>query len=141
MSTCAHCGFTAEEERANALTQPNPRRQVAKEPPFTADEHGAVTFLSGRLPWKHERLIECLLRGAGYPVFSQGILPLDFDLLEKSWEKWRGPVLLKCRVTPTSLPAILDEKRPLTSICIETSHYFLQHRREQFQYRPKTQEA
>ena len=33
---------------------------------FTADERGTVTILFGGLTWKHERLIEGLLAGAGY---------------------------------------------------------------------------
>ncbi len=37
-----------------------------REPPFTADERGSVTILFGGLTWKHERLIEGLLAGAGY---------------------------------------------------------------------------
>ena len=34
--------------------------------PFTVDERNTVTILFGGLTWKHERLIEGLLRGAGY---------------------------------------------------------------------------
>jgi predicted nucleotide-binding protein (sugar kinase/HSP70/actin superfamily) len=37
-----------------------------RELPFTADERGSVTILFGGLTWKHERLIEGLLAGAGY---------------------------------------------------------------------------
>ena len=37
-----------------------------QELPFTADERGSVTILFGGLTWKHERLIEGLLAGAGY---------------------------------------------------------------------------
>jgi predicted nucleotide-binding protein (sugar kinase/HSP70/actin superfamily) len=37
-----------------------------REYPFTAEERGAVTILFGGLTWKHERLIEGLLAGAGY---------------------------------------------------------------------------
>jgi predicted nucleotide-binding protein (sugar kinase/HSP70/actin superfamily) len=37
-----------------------------KELPFTAEERGSVTILFGGLTWKHERLIEGLLAGAGY---------------------------------------------------------------------------
>lgn len=37
-----------------------------KELPFTAEERHSVTILIGGLTWKHERLIEGLLRGAGY---------------------------------------------------------------------------
>jgi predicted nucleotide-binding protein (sugar kinase/HSP70/actin superfamily) len=33
---------------------------------FTAEERGSVTILFGGLTWKHERLIEGLLTGAGY---------------------------------------------------------------------------
>jgi predicted nucleotide-binding protein (sugar kinase/HSP70/actin superfamily) len=33
---------------------------------FTASERGTVTILFGGLTWKHEKLIEGLLRGAGY---------------------------------------------------------------------------
>jgi predicted nucleotide-binding protein (sugar kinase/HSP70/actin superfamily) len=34
--------------------------------PFAAEERGSVTILFGGLTWKHERLIEGLLAGAGY---------------------------------------------------------------------------
>lgn len=37
-----------------------------RELPFTADERDSVTILFGGLTWKHERLIEGLLAGAGY---------------------------------------------------------------------------
>ena len=37
-----------------------------KELPFTAGERDSVTILFGGLTWKHERLIEGLLAGAGY---------------------------------------------------------------------------
>jgi predicted nucleotide-binding protein (sugar kinase/HSP70/actin superfamily) len=37
-----------------------------QELPFTAEERGSVTILFGGLTWKHERLIEGLLAGAGY---------------------------------------------------------------------------
>ena len=37
-----------------------------REPSFTAEERGSVTILFGGLTWKHERLIEGLLAGAGY---------------------------------------------------------------------------
>jgi predicted nucleotide-binding protein (sugar kinase/HSP70/actin superfamily) len=37
-----------------------------REYPFTAEERGSVTILIGGLTWKHEQLIEGLLRGAGY---------------------------------------------------------------------------
>ena len=37
-----------------------------QELPFTAEERGSVTILFGGLTWKHERLIEGLLGGAGY---------------------------------------------------------------------------
>jgi len=37
-----------------------------QEAPFTAEERGTVTILFGGLTWKHERLIEGLLAGAGY---------------------------------------------------------------------------
>lgn len=36
------------------------------EPPFRASERDTVTILFAGLTWKHERLIEGLLRGAGY---------------------------------------------------------------------------
>ena len=36
------------------------------EPPFRAEERDTVTILFGGLTWKHERLIEGLLAGAGY---------------------------------------------------------------------------
>jgi predicted nucleotide-binding protein (sugar kinase/HSP70/actin superfamily) len=37
-----------------------------QELPFTAEERSSVTILFGGLTWKHERLIEGLLAGAGY---------------------------------------------------------------------------
>jgi predicted nucleotide-binding protein (sugar kinase/HSP70/actin superfamily) len=37
-----------------------------QELPFTAEERDSVTLLFGGLTWKHERLIEGLLAGAGY---------------------------------------------------------------------------
>jgi len=37
-----------------------------QELPFTAEERDSVTILFGGLTWKHERLIEGLLAGAGY---------------------------------------------------------------------------
>lgn len=37
-----------------------------RELPFTAEERGSVTILFGGLTWKHEKLIEGLLAGAGY---------------------------------------------------------------------------
>lgn len=37
-----------------------------QELPFTAGERDSVTILFGGLTWKHERLIEALLAGAGY---------------------------------------------------------------------------
>lgn len=45
-----------------------PLRRSLRPPefPFTAEERDRVTILFGGLTWKHERLIEGLLRGAGY---------------------------------------------------------------------------
>ncbi|MGC9292574.1 MAG: hypothetical protein ACP5EP_07590 [Acidobacteriaceae bacterium] len=45
---------------------PAMRPLLPAERPFTAEERSTVTVLFGGLTWKHERLIEGLLRGAGY---------------------------------------------------------------------------
>ncbi len=49
--------------RSSGLMFP-PRR--SREFAFTAEERSTVTILFGGLTWKHERLIEGLLEGAGY---------------------------------------------------------------------------
>jgi predicted nucleotide-binding protein (sugar kinase/HSP70/actin superfamily) len=53
------------DERA-CRTKQSYRPLRPPELPFTADERDTVTILFGGLTWKHERLIEGLLRGAGY---------------------------------------------------------------------------
>jgi predicted nucleotide-binding protein (sugar kinase/HSP70/actin superfamily) len=63
MSAKTQSGFTdtiqIHQSRASAPLRP-------QELPFTAEERGSVTILFGGLTWKHERLIEGLLAGAGY---------------------------------------------------------------------------
>jgi len=66
MCTCAQCGFTEEQGRSESRAVPLLRPLLAEERPFTAEERGSVTILFGGLTWKHERLIEGLLRGAGH---------------------------------------------------------------------------
>lgn len=57
-------GETVPPTRSPQQDLHRPLRPV--ELPFTAEERGTVTILFGGLTWKHERLIEGLLRGAGY---------------------------------------------------------------------------
>jgi hypothetical protein len=68
----AHSDFngTAQHRRAEPLLA-SPEAAVdsrlcPQELPFLEEERGKVTILFGGLTWKHERLIEGLLRGAGY---------------------------------------------------------------------------
>ena len=56
---------TAHRPASNMVDISSPLRP--QELPFTAEERGTVTILFGGLTWKHERLIEGLLAGAGYP--------------------------------------------------------------------------
>ncbi len=55
---------TAPQRASNEVDISSPLRP--QELPFTAEERGSVTILFGGLTWKHERLIEGLLAGAGY---------------------------------------------------------------------------
>jgi predicted nucleotide-binding protein (sugar kinase/HSP70/actin superfamily) len=55
---------TSPERTSNEVGVSSPLRP--QELPFTAEERGTVTILFGGLTWKHERLIEGLLTGAGY---------------------------------------------------------------------------
>jgi predicted nucleotide-binding protein (sugar kinase/HSP70/actin superfamily) len=59
---------TAEVNAGTAEGIPGPVFQPLRpaELPFTARERDTVTILFAGLTWKHERLIEGLLRGAGY---------------------------------------------------------------------------
>jgi predicted nucleotide-binding protein (sugar kinase/HSP70/actin superfamily) len=50
----------------HGLTEASLHPLRSAEPPFIASERGSVTILFGGLTWKHERLIEGLLQGAGY---------------------------------------------------------------------------
>lgn len=50
---------TEHASRGNSPIRP-------RELPFTAEERNSVTILFGGLTWKHEKLIEGLLAGAGY---------------------------------------------------------------------------
>ncbi len=52
----------SSEKTASSLHRPLRPPEL----PFTAEERGRATILFGGLTWKHERLIEGLLRGAGY---------------------------------------------------------------------------
>ncbi len=52
--------------KAEDLAEPELRPLRPVELPFTARERDTVTILFAGLTWKHERLIEGLLRGAGY---------------------------------------------------------------------------
>ena len=53
---------------AGNIPPESPEQSVLRPPefPFTSEERDRVTILFGGLTWKHERLIEGLLRGAGY---------------------------------------------------------------------------
>jgi predicted nucleotide-binding protein (sugar kinase/HSP70/actin superfamily) len=56
-----------EKVRASDSQADSPLRPLRPpEHSFTASERGTVTILFGGLTWKHEKLIEGLLRGAGY---------------------------------------------------------------------------
>jgi predicted nucleotide-binding protein (sugar kinase/HSP70/actin superfamily) len=59
---------TAGENRGKKRQKPEHAhvRLRPMELPFTAEERDSVTILFGGLTWKHERLIEGLLAGAGY---------------------------------------------------------------------------
>ena len=63
MSSLAECGskWCAAQHRSQRYAPLRPQ-----EMPFTAEERDSVTILFGGLTWKHERLIEGLLAGAGY---------------------------------------------------------------------------
>jgi predicted nucleotide-binding protein (sugar kinase/HSP70/actin superfamily) len=63
MNICAQTKF-AQGDETQSDRNPSPLRPL--ELPFTAEERTSVTILFGGLTWKHERLIEGLLRGAGY---------------------------------------------------------------------------
>ncbi len=65
MSVIAHAQLEpVHRENPFANCAPHPLRPA--EPRFTAEERDRVTILFGGLTWKHERLIEGLLRGAGH---------------------------------------------------------------------------
>jgi len=57
-------GTAQQRAPNNEVGIPSPLRP--QELPFIAEERGSVTILFGGLTWKHERLIEGLLAGAGY---------------------------------------------------------------------------
>jgi len=57
------CGTGSQKRHASANVSVCLR---PLELPFTAEERSSVTILFGGLTWKHERLIEGLLEGAGY---------------------------------------------------------------------------
>ena len=54
---------TAPQKSSNGVGITSPLRP--QELPFTAEERSSVTILFGGLTWKHERLFEGLLAGAG----------------------------------------------------------------------------
>ena len=59
----------SQSQSLSAGISPHVRKFVPLRPvegPYTAEERGTVTILFGGLTWKHERLIEGLLAGAGY---------------------------------------------------------------------------
>jgi len=67
----AHCDFSHGQHRCpepllNSLEVDPDSRLRPHELPFLEEERGEVTILFGGLTWKHERLIEGLLGGAGY---------------------------------------------------------------------------
>ncbi len=66
MRTSIESTSAANTEAAEDLTGPELRPLRPIELPFTARERDTVTILFAGLTWKHERLIEGLLRGAGY---------------------------------------------------------------------------
>ncbi len=66
MRTSIESASAANTEAAEDLTGPELRPLRPIELPFTARERDTVTILFAGLTWKHERLIEGLLRGAGY---------------------------------------------------------------------------
>ena len=72
MSSLSQFGFAPHERSCQGQAYLSLR---PPELPFTADERGSVTILFGGLTWKHERLIEGLLAGAGY--HCQGLPQTD----------------------------------------------------------------
>jgi predicted nucleotide-binding protein (sugar kinase/HSP70/actin superfamily) len=63
MSSMTQLEFTQQDGKAKSPMYESIR---PRELPFTREERGSVTILFGGLTWKHERLIEGLLAGAGY---------------------------------------------------------------------------
>ena len=66
VDTIEKCGVV-DVQQAPSCASPGPFRPLLPpELPFRSEERGTVTILFGGLTWKHERLIEGLLAGAGY---------------------------------------------------------------------------
>lgn len=61
----AQCRVAVQPERPPSGPAVDPHL-CPREAPFLAEERDDVTILFGGLTWKHERLIEALLAGAGY---------------------------------------------------------------------------
>jgi predicted nucleotide-binding protein (sugar kinase/HSP70/actin superfamily) len=66
MQTSVRSASTENGKASDGLVEPPLSPLRLPELPFTASERGTVTILFGGLTWKHERLIEGLLDGAGY---------------------------------------------------------------------------
>jgi len=66
MHTSIQSASTENTEPSDELAEPPLRPLRPPELPFTASERDTVTILFGGLTWKHERLIDGLLQGAGY---------------------------------------------------------------------------
>ena len=66
MQTSVPSASTKNMGASGSLAGPPVRPLRPTEHSFTASERGTVTILFGGLTWKHEKLIEGLLRGAGY---------------------------------------------------------------------------
>ncbi len=60
----SECDFSPES--AEFRYRPVVGPLLPPELPFTAEDRQSVTILIGGLTWKHERLLEGVLRGAGY---------------------------------------------------------------------------
>jgi len=78
------------------------------ERPFTAEERATVTILFGGLTWKHERLIEGLLAGAGYR--SQRLPETDRDAHELGKEFCASGLCNPVYFTVGNLVRFLQEK-------------------------------
>ena len=66
MATAEQCGLVEAQKCQSGGRHVPLHPLLPPELPFTAEERSTVTILFGGLTWKHERLIEGLLAGAGY---------------------------------------------------------------------------